>query len=111
MIVGADAHIAPADCTVFTEIFGEFATSRWADRVVGPYNNTALSVGADDSVRPQDAPVFTETFGEFTTAQRADVGIGPYGQIEKCLRIRRKASAFRICLPRLLRPSLDIMHA
>ena len=78
MIVGADAHIAPADCTVFTEIFGEFATSRWADRVVGPYNNTALSVGADDSVRPQDAPVFTETFGEFTTAQRADVGIGPY---------------------------------
>ena len=71
-------HIGPADCTVFTEICGEFATSRWADRVVGPYNNTALSVGADDSVRPQDAPVFTETFGEFTTAQRADVGIGPY---------------------------------
>ena len=78
MIVGADSHIAPADCTVFTEICGEFATSRWADRVVGPYNNTALSVGADDSVRPQDAPVFAETFGEFTTAQRADVGIGPY---------------------------------
>ena len=80
MIVGADAHIDPADCTVFTEICGEFATSRRADRVVGPYNNTALSVGADDSVRPQDAPVFTETFGESTTAQRADVGIGPYGQ-------------------------------
>ena len=111
MIVGADAHIGPADCTVFTEICGEFATSRWAGRVVGPYNSTALSVGADDSVRPQDAPVFTETFGEFTAAQRADVGIAPYGQIEKYLRIRRKASAFRICLPRLLRPSLDIMHA
>ena len=64
----------------FTKLFGKFATAQWADRVVGPYNNTALSVGADDSVRPQDAPVFTETFGEFTTAQRADVGIGPYGQ-------------------------------
>ena len=78
MIVGADAHIAPADCTVFTEICGEFATSRWADRVVGPYNNTALSVGADDSVRPQNAVVFSETYGGSATSSRADVGIGPY---------------------------------
>ena len=69
---------ARAECSVFTVIYGEFVTSLRADRVVGPYNNTVLSVGADDSVRPQDAPVFTETFGEFTTAQRADVGIGPY---------------------------------
>ena len=93
-------HIAPADCTVFTEIFGEFATSRWADRVVGPYNNTALSVGADDSVRPQDAPVFTETFGEFATAQRADVGIGPYKRGGKCLQISRKAAALTPFLSR-----------
>ena len=64
-------HIAPADCTVFTEICGEFATSRWADRVVGPYNNTALSVGADDSVRPTECTVFTGIYGEFVTSQRA----------------------------------------
>ena len=36
--VGADAHIGPAECTFFTEIYGEFVTSRRADRVVGPYN-------------------------------------------------------------------------
>ena len=70
-------RIDPADCTVFTEICGEFATSRWADRVAGPYN-TALSVGADDSVRPQNAPAFTEIYCEFAASQRADVGIGPY---------------------------------
>ena len=93
-------HIAPADCTVFTEICGEFTISRWAGRVVGPYNNTALSVGADDSVRPQDAPVFTETFGEFTTAQRADVGIGPYKRGGKCLRIFRKAAVLTLFLSR-----------
>ena len=32
-------HIGPAGCTGFTEIFGEFVTSHWADRVVGPYND------------------------------------------------------------------------
>ena len=37
MIVGADSHIAPADCTVFTEICGEFVTSQWADVGIGPY--------------------------------------------------------------------------
>ena len=100
MIVGDDSHIAPADCTVFTEICGEFATSRWADRVVGPYNSTALSVGADDSVRPQDAPVFTETFGEFATAQRVDVVIDPYSQIGKCLRIFLKAADLTLFLSR-----------
>ena len=35
--VGVDAHIDPADCTVFTEICGEFATSRRADVGIGPY--------------------------------------------------------------------------
>ena len=30
-------HIDPADCTAFTEILGEFAASKRADRVVGPY--------------------------------------------------------------------------
>ena len=50
-------HIAPAACTGFTEIFGEFVTSHWADRVVGPYGEASMHtypVGADDSVRPQD---------------------------------------------------------
>ena len=48
-------HIGPAGCTGFTEIFGEFVTSHWADRVVGPYGEASMHtypVGADDSVRP-----------------------------------------------------------
>ena len=36
-------HIAPAGCTAFTEILGEFVTSHWADRVVGPYVKALLS--------------------------------------------------------------------
>ena len=74
-------HIAPAGCTAFTEILGEFVTSHWADRVVGPYGEASMHtypVGADDSVRPQTAPVFTGIYGESVAAQRADVGIGPY---------------------------------
>ena len=74
-------HIGPAECTVFTGIYGEFVTSQWADRVVGPYNNTALSVGADDSVRPQNAPVLRKA-GAHTYAPAcfdvgADANIGP----------------------------------
>ena len=30
-------HIAPADCTVFTETFGEFTTAQRADVGIGPY--------------------------------------------------------------------------
>ena len=74
-------HIGPAGCTGFTEIFGEFVTSHWADRVVGPYGEASMHtypVGADDSVRPQTAPVLTGIYGESVAAQRADVGIGPY---------------------------------
>ena len=73
-------YIGPAGCTGFTEIFGEFVTSHWADRVVGPYGEASMHtypVGADDSVRPQTAPVFTGISGESVAAQRADVGIGP----------------------------------
>ena len=60
-------HIDPAGCTAFTEILGEFVTSHWADRVVGPYGEASMHtypVGADDSVRPQDAPLFTGICGE-----------------------------------------------
>ena len=35
-------HIDPAECTGFTEIFGEFVTSHWADRVVGPYGEASM---------------------------------------------------------------------
>ena len=37
-------HIGPAECTVFTGIYGEFVLSQWADRVVGPYNNPSHSL-------------------------------------------------------------------
>ena len=76
--VGVDAHIDPAECTVFTGISSEFVAAQWADRVVGPYNDSLSPVGADDSVRPQTAPVFTGIYGESVASQRADVGIGPY---------------------------------
>ena len=57
-------HIGPAGCTGFTEIFGEFVTSHWADRVVGPYGEASMHtypVGADDSVRPQNISVLRKS--------------------------------------------------
>jgi hypothetical protein len=38
-IVGADAHIGPAEQTAFTEIYGEFAASQRADAYIGPYEH------------------------------------------------------------------------
>ena len=38
--VGGDAHIDPAERTVFTEISGEFATSQWGDVGIAPYAKT-----------------------------------------------------------------------
>ena len=37
-------HIGPAECTVFTGIYGEFVTSQWAARVVGPYKRIGMSL-------------------------------------------------------------------
>ena len=37
IFVGADAHIGPAERTVFSVIFGEFVTSQWADVGIAPY--------------------------------------------------------------------------
>ena len=57
-------HIGPAGCTASTEILGEFVTSHWADRVVGPYGEASMHtypVGADDSVRPQDISVLRKS--------------------------------------------------
>ena len=39
--VGVDAHIDPADCTVFTEIYGEFVTAQRADVGISPYRTLA----------------------------------------------------------------------
>ena len=64
MVVGVDAHIDPAGCTGFTEIFGETEPSHWADRAVGPYGEISMHsypVGADDSVRPQDISVLRKS--------------------------------------------------
>ena len=36
--VGVDAHIDPAECTDFMEIYGEFVTSQRADVGIGPYS-------------------------------------------------------------------------
>ena len=54
--VGVDAYIVPANCTVFTEIFGEFATFQRADVGIGPYR----------------------VLREFAAAHRADRGIRRY---------------------------------
>ena len=40
MFVGVDAHIDPAERTVFTEISGEFAASQWGDVGISPYAKT-----------------------------------------------------------------------
>ena len=37
LTVGVDAYIDPAECTISTEIFGEFVTSQRADVGIGPY--------------------------------------------------------------------------
>jgi len=39
--VGVDAHIDPAERTLFTEIYGKFATSQRADVGTGPYKTLA----------------------------------------------------------------------
>ena len=45
MVVGVDAHIDPAECSVLTEISGEFATPQRADVGIGPYDAFKDSVG------------------------------------------------------------------
>ena len=37
--VGVDAHIDPANGTVFTAIFGEFDGAQWGDVGIAPYAN------------------------------------------------------------------------
>ena len=47
LAVEANAHIGPAECTVFTGIYGEFVTSQWADRAVGPYKTEQINCNFD----------------------------------------------------------------
>ena len=37
MFVGVDAHIDPAVCTIFTELFGEFVRAQRGDVGIAPY--------------------------------------------------------------------------
>ena len=53
-------HIDPAECTGFTEIFGEFVTSHWADRVVGPYNDTRSSLQGRTTLSAQQNTPFLQ---------------------------------------------------
>ena len=60
MVVGADAYIGPAECTVFTEIYGEFTTSQRADVGIGPYNPvnriaTEIEAAFISSEKPYDS--------------------------------------------------------
>ena len=75
----AGTHRPSRSHRFFMKNSGKFATSQWADRVVGPYNDPrSPPVGADASCPPAGCTDFTGIFGEFVTSQRADVGIGPY---------------------------------
>ena len=72
---------ARAECSVFTVILGEFVTSHWADRAVGPYGEISMHSYPCRGGRlcpPAEYIGFTEIFGEIATSRRADVGIGPY---------------------------------
>ena len=101
--VGVDAHIDPAECTVSYEnlrpqIFGEFVTSKWADRVCNqsgldksrPQNVLILCCFSANSLLPSgpmwaSAPTtecagaseFAENFCKNTAAQRAEQGPAP----------------------------------
>ena len=44
LTVGVDAYIDPAECTISTEIFGEFVTSQRADVGIGPYKRGGMCI-------------------------------------------------------------------
>ena len=57
-------HIGPAECTVFTGIYGEFVTSQWADRVVGPTTTLRTLCRGGRLCPPAGCTDFTGIFGE-----------------------------------------------
>ena len=64
-------HIGPAECTVFTGIYGEFVTSQWADRVVGPYRDSAR---LRNTPRPHSIPAAEAVFARFCSEIRLNSG-------------------------------------
>ena len=66
LFVGADAHIGPTECTIFTKIFGEFAASQRAD------------VGIAPTLKWEDAFVFAAAFRKKRCILRADRIVRPY---------------------------------
>ena len=54
--VGVDAHIDPAERTLFTEIYGKFATSQRADVGIGPYRTPANPYCLTTFERKADLP-------------------------------------------------------
>ena len=86
----------------FTGIFGEFVTSQWADRVVGPYGKASTAHVSRRGGRPcppAEYAGFMEICGEFVSSQWADVGIGPYSRMRRYIRIRRGFSMILCFLP------------
>ena len=67
-------RIDPADCTVYTEICGEFVTSRRADEGIGPYR----------------------VLQEFAAAHRADSVVRPYANFGKIAQNRIAADYFSL---------------
>ena len=75
----AGTHRPSRSHRFFMKNSGKFATSQWADRVVGPYNDPrSPPVGADASCPPAGCTDFTGIFGEFVTSHWADRVVGPY---------------------------------
>ena len=57
-------HIDRQNAPFFMKICGDFATSHWADKAVGPYGEISMhsnTVEADDSVRPQNISVLRKS--------------------------------------------------
>ena len=56
LTVGVDAYIDPAECTISTEIFGEFVTSQRADVGIGPYKTSVNSYCSASFERKANLP-------------------------------------------------------
>ena len=72
LFVGADAHIGPTECTIFTKIFGEFAASQRADVGIGPYTEMGRCIRVCRSFSQKTAAFCgrTESFAPTETVLR-----------------------------------------
>ena len=71
--VGVDAHIDPAERTVFAGILGEFAVSQRADVGIGPYKRMGKCIR------------FSLGFLKKQGFHRADRVVRPYNPTGKCI--------------------------